>query len=103
MSRQGHRVVFATLTEADYQRVRAYLGDQSVNDYMRGLISADLEDAGDEPLSVWVPRARTRTRTPLVHGRLSSYSNGLCRCELCRKAGTDYRRQWMAKGACATL
>lgn len=29
----------------------------------------------------------------IIHGALNSYNNGKCRCDLCRKANTDYQRE----------
>ena len=31
------------------------------------------------------------------HGTLSMYTRGKCRCDLCRKAGTDWKREYLEK------
>ncbi len=32
------------------------------------------------------------------HGTLTMYTNGKCRCELCKKAGTDWKRDYLKRG-----
>lgn len=99
MSRQGFTIVSANLSKADFARLKAYLGEQSVNDYLRSLISDDLEEAGDPPLMTIVKRIHRRAHSPIVHGSLTGYTSRKCRCELCRKAGKAYYERWKAQGA----
>lgn len=33
------------------------------------------------------------------HGRLTTYNDWMCRCQPCRDASTEYRRQWRARRA----
>lgn len=35
-----------------------------------------------------------RGQQPMHHGSLNMYTNGKCRCELCRKKHTDHHREW---------
>lgn len=38
-----------------------------------------------------------RPAGPVVHGRVSTYTNQRCRCEQCRQAKADWRREYRAR------
>jgi len=103
MSTKGNTAVYANLTHADAARLRGLLEGQSINSYLRALISADLEDLGAPPLEKLVYERRPRTRPPMRHGTVSGYTYFRCRCEACRSAQRTYYRKWKAAGACTTL
>jgi hypothetical protein len=106
MSRKGNTAVYANITQADAARLRGVLRGQTLNDYVRGLISADLEELGQPPLEKLVyERARglpPRGKPP-THGTLTGYNYFRCRCDACREAARTYYQKWKAAGACTTL
>jgi hypothetical protein len=105
VSRKGNTAVYANLTKADAARVHAALYGQTINDYVRSLISADLEELGEPPLERLVnerPR-KPRPTKGIQHGTITGYGYFRCRCEACTAARRIYYRQWKAAGACTTL
>jgi hypothetical protein len=104
MSRKGNTALFTNITQADAARLRGLLDGQTVNSYLRSLISADLEDLGEPPLeSLVYERQPEKPRPPIQHGTLSGYNHFGCRCEACTTARRTYYRHWKKAGACTTL
>src|SRR5262245_64694936 len=77
-------VVGAIVLYADMVRLRRHLDGQTQTDYLRGLISDDLEAAGKPPLrEVAGLRRRGRTPKPVTHGTYYAFQWHGCRCQLC--------------------
>lgn len=51
----GRYLLATSVSKEDYERIRAHLGPQSISDWLRNIISLDLEDEGQAPLTMGKP------------------------------------------------
>lgn len=98
------RGMFADVHEADHARLKQHLAAAkiSISEYLRSLISDDLEEAGLAPLIPKPPKRHTGVPPrPLdeLHGTITGYTTRGCRCDRCRRAWREYRRRWVREGA----